>query len=200
MVNHGISTGALFLLVGVIYDRRHTREVDEFGGLAKVMPFYAAVFLIVTFASIGLPGTNGFIGEFLVIIGAFPPSDSADSPGSTPCGAAAGVILAAVYMLSVDPEDVLRPAQKPEEQAPRPDLTGRETLALAPLVVMIFVIGFYPTLFLDRMIGLSCRRSTSTTKTVWAEPSTRTNRPRLLADTSFRAAERGAPPVQKAKR
>ena len=71
MVNHGISTGALFLLVGVIYDRRHTRELDEFGGLAKVMPVYATLFVIVTMSSIGLPGTNGFVGEFMILSGAF---------------------------------------------------------------------------------------------------------------------------------
>jgi NADH-quinone oxidoreductase subunit M len=71
MVNHGISTGALFLLVGVLYDRRHTRDLAEFGGLAKVMPWYAAVFVLVTMSSIGLPGTNGFIGEFLIITGTF---------------------------------------------------------------------------------------------------------------------------------
>src|SRR5205814_1754464 len=71
MVNHGISTGALFLLVGVIYDRRHTRMIDEFGGLAKVMPIYAALFVIVTFASVGVPGTNGFIGEFMIIMGTY---------------------------------------------------------------------------------------------------------------------------------
>src|SRR5262249_10099094 len=71
MVNHGISTGALFMLVGVIYDRRHTRMVDEFGGLAKVIPVYAAIFVIVTLASIGVPGTNGFVGEFMVVTGTF---------------------------------------------------------------------------------------------------------------------------------
>ena len=85
MVNHGISTGALFLLVGVIYDRRHTRMVDEFGGLAKVMPVYAALFLIVTFASIGVPGTNGFIGEFMIITGTFVVgAPRRRSPASTP--------------------------------------------------------------------------------------------------------------------
>src|SRR6185369_13161276 len=94
MVNHGISTGALFMLVGIVYDRRHTREVGEFGGLAKVMPIYAAVFLVVTFSSIGVPGTNGFVGEFLIITGTFNSESLSNFSGIHTVGAAAGVILA----------------------------------------------------------------------------------------------------------
>jgi len=150
MVNHGMSTGALFLLVGVIYDRRHTREVDEFGGLAKVMPIYATVFLIVTFASVGVPGTNGFIGEFLVIMGTFLSERLGKFAGIHTVGAAAGVILAAVYMLSVVQKMFFGPLTNPKNKN-LPDMTVRETLAVAPFIVMIFVIGFFPSIFLDRM-------------------------------------------------
>ena len=94
MLNHGVSTGALFLLVGVIYDRRHTRLIDEFGGLANRMPLYAAFFLIVTLSSIGLPGLNGFVGEFLILLGTFGASQRARGVRR-----AIGVILSAVYML-----------------------------------------------------------------------------------------------------
>jgi NADH-quinone oxidoreductase subunit M len=150
MVNHGISTGALFLLVGVIYDRRHTRMLDEFGGLAKVMPLYAALFVIVTLASIGVPGTNGFIGEFMVISATFVSKPLNMFSGMQTVGAAAGVILAAVYMLGVVQKMFFGPLTNPKNQH-LPDLTRRETLALAPLVAMIFVIGLFPGVFLDRM-------------------------------------------------
>jgi len=150
MVNHGVSTGALFLLVGVIYDRRHTREVDEFGGLAKVMPLYAVVFLIVTFASVGVPGTNGFVGEFLIIMGTFLSERLGKFAGIHTVGAAAGVILAAVYMLYVVQKMFFGPLTNPKNKH-LPDLTVRESLALAPFVLMIFVIGFFPSIFLDRM-------------------------------------------------
>jgi NADH-quinone oxidoreductase subunit M len=150
MINHGISTGALFLLVGVIYDRRHTRMVDEFGGLAKVMPIYAALFVIVTMASVGVPGTNGFIGEFMVISGTFVSERLGVFSGIQTVGAAAGVILAAVYMLSVVQKMFFGPLSNPKNKD-LPDLTRREILALAPLVAMIFVIGLFPSVFLDRM-------------------------------------------------
>jgi NADH-quinone oxidoreductase subunit M len=149
MVNHGISTGALFLLVGVIYDRRHTREVREFGGLAKVMPLYAAVFVIVTLSSIGVPGTNGFVGEFLVIIGTFV-SEPLGSHGQLQAVlATAGVILAAVYMLSLVQKMFFGPVSNPKNER-LPDLNPRESVALAPLVALIFVIGLFPSLFLER--------------------------------------------------
>ena len=150
MINHGISTGALFLLVGVIYDRRHTRMVDEFGGLAKVMPIYAALFVIVTFASVGVPGTNGFIGEFMVITGTYVSEVLGVFSGIQAVGAAAGVILAAIYMLGTVQKMFFGPLTNPKNQH-LPDLTRRETLALAPLVAMIFVIGLFPGVFLDRM-------------------------------------------------
>jgi len=150
MVNHGISTGALFMLVGVIYDRRHTREVNEFGGLAKVMPIYATLFLIVTFSSIGVPGTNGFVGEFMIITGTFVSERLANFSGIHTVGAAAGVILAAVYMLDVVQKVFFGPLSNPKNKHLK-DLTVRESLALAPLILMIFVIGFVPGIFLDRI-------------------------------------------------
>jgi NADH-quinone oxidoreductase subunit M len=150
MVNHGISTGALFLLVGVIYDRRHTRELSEFGGLAKVMPTYAVLFLIVTFASIGVPGTNGFVGEFMIISGTFVSERLNTFAGIHTVGAAAGVILAAVYMLGAVQKMFFGPLTNPKNKH-LPDVTVRETLALAPLVLMIFVIGFFPSIFTSRM-------------------------------------------------
>ena len=149
MVNHGISTGALFLLIGVIYDRRHTREIREFGGLAKVMPVYTAVFVIVTMSSIGVPGTNGFVGEFLVIMGTFV-SLPLGSHGQLQAGLATlGVILAAVYMLSLVQKMFFGPLSNPKNKN-LSDLSVRETLALAPLVALIFVIGLFPNLFIER--------------------------------------------------
>ena len=150
MVNHGISTGALFLLVGVIYDRRHTRLVSEFGGIAKVMPIYAALFVLVTFSSIGVPGTNGFVGEFMIIMGTFSSERLGRFAGIHTIGAAFGVILAAVYMLSVVQKVFFGPLTHPRNKG-LSDISARETLALAPLVAMIFVIGLFPAIFLDRM-------------------------------------------------
>ncbi len=149
MVNHGISTGALFLLVGVIYDRRHTREISEFGGLAKVMPVYAAVFLVVTMASVGVPGTNGFVGEFMVIMGTYTSPYLGKFHWVDAALAAFGVILAAVYMLSVVQKVFFGPLKNPKNFH-LPDLTIREGVALAPLVIMVFVIGLFPSTFLSR--------------------------------------------------
>jgi NADH-quinone oxidoreductase subunit M len=156
MVNHGISTGALFLLVGVIYDRRHTRHVEDFGGLAKPMPLYAALFVIATLASIGLPGTNGFIGEFMVITGTFVSNKLGHVNGIQSVGAAIGVILGALYMLSVVQKMFFGPVTKKENKN-LPDLNGREIIALAPLVALIFVIGFFPNIFLSQVRGAVSR-------------------------------------------
>ncbi len=149
MVNHGISTGALFLLVGVIYDRRHTRQIKEFGGLAKVMPVYAAIFIIVTMASVGVPGTNGFVGEFLVIMGTYTSPYLGKFAGIDAVLAAFGVILAAIYMLTVVQKVFFGPLKNPKNFH-LPDINTRETVALAPLLIMIFVIGFFPSTFLSR--------------------------------------------------
>jgi len=150
MINHGISTGALFLLVGVIYDRRHTRQLREFGGLAKVMPVYAALFVIVTMSSVGVPGTNGFVGEFMIILGTFVSLPLGSHAQLQAVLASAGVILAAVYMLSVVQKMFFGPLKNPKNKA-LPDLNVRETVALAPLIALIFVIGFFPEIFLSRM-------------------------------------------------
>src|SRR3954469_16827295 len=150
MLNHGVSTGALFLLVGVIYDRRHTRLVAEFGGIAKVMPIYAAVFVIVTMSSIGVPGTNGFVGEFMIMMGTFV-SPALGGNAKLQAGlSAAGVILAAVYMLSVVQKMFFGPLSNPKNKRLK-DVTPREIIALAPLIAMIFVIGWFPSLFTSRM-------------------------------------------------
>jgi NADH-quinone oxidoreductase subunit M len=150
MVNHGISTGALFLLVGVLYDRRHTRQLDEFGGLAKVMPIFAALFVVVTLSSIGLPGTNGFVGEFMIITGTFISNKLGHFNGVQAVGAALGVILGAIYMLGAVQKMFFGPITKPENKVLH-DINRREILAVAPLIVLIFVIGFFPNIFISRM-------------------------------------------------
>ncbi|MGZ6091597.1 MAG: complex I subunit 4 family protein [Polyangiales bacterium] len=151
MVNHGISTGALFLLVGVIYDRRHTRELAEFGGLAKVMPWFAAAWVIITFSSVGLPATNGFVGEWLVISGAFMSHGTLGQWGrSQAIGAAFGVILGAAYMLTVTQKMFFGPLDNPKNKN-LPDLTRRESIGLAPLVVLVFAIGLFPRVLTEPM-------------------------------------------------
>ena len=142
-INHGLTTGALFLLVGMIYERRHTKKIAEFGGLAKVMPIYAGMFLFVTFASIGLPGLNGFVGEFLVLIGSYPTLQVFTII------AAGGVIFAAIYLLWAY-ERVFTGLPDKEENRALKDLSGREIAILAPLVVLMLVLGLYPKLLLDR--------------------------------------------------
>ena len=158
MLNHGVSTGALFILVGCIYERRHTRDFEAFGGIAKVMPVYTLLFVIVTMSSVGLPGTNGFVGEFMIMSGAFS-SGFLNNPTGVGLGshffnltlfAATGVIFAAVYMLHA----VLKVFWGPLKHSVNEkltDLTQREKLTLAPLVVLIFWIGLYPATFLDDM-------------------------------------------------
>jgi NADH-quinone oxidoreductase subunit M len=146
MVNHGLSTGALFLIVGMIYERRHTREMDAFGGLWRVMPVYAVLTLIVTLSSMGLPGLNGFVGEFTILLGAFG-SRALNSPWFAGL-AATGVILAAVYMLYMFQKMFLGPLDKEENRALL-DLNWREVVTLAPLLVFIFWIGLYPAPFFN---------------------------------------------------
>lgn len=148
MVNHGISTGALFLIVGMIYERRHTREMEAFGGLWKVMPVYATLTLIVTLSSMGLPGLNGFVGEFAILLGAFG-SETLRSALFAGFGAL-GVILAAIYMLQMFQKLFLGPLDKPENQALK-DLSWREIVTLAPLLIFVFWIGLYPKPFFALM-------------------------------------------------
>jgi NADH-quinone oxidoreductase subunit M len=156
MVNHGVSTGMLFLLFGVVYDRRHTRQLDQFGGLAKPMPIYATLFVIATLASVGLPGTNGFIGEFMVITGTFASRYLGHFNGVQAVGAAVGVILGAIYMLMVVQKMFFGPVTR-KENAALTDVNARELVSLAPLAMMIFVIGFFPNIFLTRIKDAASR-------------------------------------------
>jgi NADH-quinone oxidoreductase subunit M len=144
MLNHGVSTGALFLIVGMLSDRRHTRLIAEFGGLKKVLPKLTTAFLIVTLASIGLPGLNGFVGELLILVGAFrwDPRYAAV--------AATGVLLSAVYMLWMFQRVNYGPVTN-EENAHLPDLTMRERWALWPAVAMCIFMGVAPMVFLKPM-------------------------------------------------
>jgi len=144
MINHGISTGALFLIVGMLYERRHTRMIADFGGLAKSMPVFSTFFMIIALSSIGLPFTNGFVGEFLILLGTF----AANKVYAVL--AATGVVLAACYMLWMLQRVIFGKLDKPENENLK-DLDGREKLVLIPLVILIFWIGIYPKPFLNRM-------------------------------------------------
>ncbi|MFN8627138.1 MAG: NADH-quinone oxidoreductase subunit M [Candidatus Binatia bacterium] len=144
MLNHGLSTGALFLVVGVIYERRHTRLIREFGGLWQPLPLYGAVFMIVMLSSVGLPGLNGFVGEFLILLGAFQTQPLAAIVGTS------GVLLGAVYMLWMYQRVMFGPLTNPANKELR-DLAPREILVFLPILVMLFVMGLYPKPFLDRM-------------------------------------------------
>jgi len=143
MLNHGVSTGGLFLIVGMLSDRRHTRLISEFGGLKKVAPRLVAAFLIVTLSSIGLPGLNGFVGEFLILLGAF-----AWNPKFA-AFAATGVILSATYMLWMFQR--VNYGTVTEKNASLPDLSGREWALVVPIIAMAVLMGVLPNLFLRPM-------------------------------------------------
>jgi len=144
MINHGLSTGALFFLIGMIYERRHTRLIESYGGIARVVPMFAALLTLVTFSSIGVPGTNGFIGEFLVLLGAF-----RTTPVMTVI-ATTSVIIAAAYLLWAIQRILFNPLDKPENEH-IPDLNRRELALMAPLVAGIIWLGVYPAPVLRRM-------------------------------------------------
>jgi NADH-quinone oxidoreductase subunit M len=142
MINHGISTGALFLIVGILYERRHTRLISDYGGLSHRMPIYATVFLIMTLSSIGLPALNGFVGELLIIMGTFA------APGLWIYAALAviGIVLGAAYMLWLYQRVMLGKLENPLNQV-LPDLNMRELATFIPLIILAFWIGIYPTYF-----------------------------------------------------
>jgi len=140
MINHGLSTGALFLMVGMIYERRHTRLISEFGGLWKVVPAFSVLFLVVVLSSLGLPGLNGFVGEFLVLVGAFQVNPWLAAFATT------GIIFAAVYLLWMY-QRVIFGEVTHEENRHLTDLSLREWAVLVPLLVMIVWIGVYPSAF-----------------------------------------------------
>jgi NADH-quinone oxidoreductase subunit M len=142
MLSHGLSTGAMFLLLGMLYERRHTRTIAAFGGMAAVAPVFAAFFIFTALASIGLPGTSGFVGEFMALIGTFQTHPVVAIFAST------GVIFAAYYMLPMVQRMWFNKLDNEENRIA--DLNGRELTVLIPLVVMMLLLGAYPKPFLER--------------------------------------------------
>ena len=142
MVNHGVVSSALFMLVGVVYDRMHTRDLSRFGGLVKVMPIYALVFLVMTLAAIGLPGTGSFVGEFLILLGSFPVAQSATFLATF------GVVLGAAYMLWLTKRMIFGLPETGEVER-LTDMDKREIGMFMPLVVLVFLFGLYPNVFLN---------------------------------------------------
>jgi NADH-quinone oxidoreductase subunit M len=137
MVSHGLVSGALFLCVGVVYDRMHTRDIAAYGGLVNRMPVYAAVFMLFTMANVGLPGTSGFVGEFLSLMGTFKVNTWVASLATT------GVILSACYALWLYRKIIFGTIEKPSLAAIM-DMDAREILVFAPLVILTLLFGFYP--------------------------------------------------------
>ena len=159
MLNHGVSTGALFLLVGFIYERRHTREISEFGGLANVMPIYATIFVITTMSSVGLPFLNGFVGEFLIMVGMWKSHDTCALPATANWNyiatmlAGTGVIFAAVYLLWMI-QRVFFGKVTNEKNRTLADLSWREIGLMVPLLFLMVYMGVYPSPFLDAIGGI----------------------------------------------
>ena len=143
-LNHGISTGGLFLVVGIVYERRHTRMISEYGGLSKVMPMFAAIFAVMMLSSIGLPALNGFVGELLILQGAF----VANRTWAIVAGS--GIVLGAAYMLWLFQRTMLGKIENPKNEGLK-DLNLREFVTFVPLIIMAVWIGIYPTPFLDRL-------------------------------------------------
>lgn len=142
-INHGVSTGALFLLIGMIYERRHTRMIEDYGGIAKVVPIFATILTIVSLSSIGVPGTNGFIGEFLVLVGSYKTQPVAAVASAT------AVIFAAAYLLWALQRIIYNPLSKKENEGIK-DLNWREIGLLVPLIAAILWIGVYPKPLLEK--------------------------------------------------
>ncbi|HSB54775.1 MAG TPA: proton-conducting transporter membrane subunit, partial [Gemmatimonadales bacterium] len=144
MIGHGLATGALFFLVGMLYERRHTRDISAYGGIAKVVPVFSLLFTVVALASIGLPGLNGFVGEFLVLLGSF-----RDHPVATGI-ATTGVIFAAAYLLWALQRIIYNPLDKAENET-LTDLNARELAVMLPLVIGIVWLGLFPGPVLQRI-------------------------------------------------
>ncbi|MEX2180080.1 MAG: proton-conducting transporter membrane subunit, partial [Gemmatimonadaceae bacterium] len=144
MINHGISTGALFFLIGMMYERRHTRMIEAYGGIARAVPLFAVLLTIVAFSSIGVPGTNGFIGEFLVLLGTFKTYPVLAVISATV------VVFAAAYLLWAIQRILFNPLDKKENEH-IPDLNRRELALMLPLIACIFWLGVYPQPVLERM-------------------------------------------------
>ncbi|CAB1060010.1 NADH-ubiquinone oxidoreductase chain M (EC [Olavius sp. associated proteobacterium Delta 1] len=193
MINHGISTGALFLIVGMIYERRHTRRIEDFGGLARVMPVFAAFVLVVVFSSIGLPGTNGFIGEILILIGVFKANVLAAVLATT------GIILAAVYMLWMYQRVIFGKITHPANEELK-DLNGREIITLASIVLLILWIGIYPKPFL-RLTSAGTSHLVSTVQQKHAQTQAqrvaiRVQGQAVWVSTSYRTGNRQNPNIE----
>ena len=167
MVSHGLTTGALFFLIGMIYERRHTRRIPDYGGLAAVMPIFAGIFLFMAFASAGLPGLSGFIGEFTILLGSYL------SFPLLAVVAGFGVVLAAVYLLWAYERMFTGPVENPENEGLR-DLGVRELAIMVPLVVLVIALGVYPKPILDRV-----------------EPSVEVILDRVVATTDYEVPEYG---------
>ncbi|MHB8420014.1 MAG: complex I subunit 4 family protein [Myxococcales bacterium] len=189
MLSHGVTTGALFVLVGMLYERRHTRALSGYGGIAARLPALSAVFLLVTLAAIGLPGTNGFVGEFLILAGAWNSKLQA-APWLTAAGAL-GVILGAVYMLWMYQRVFFGPLEKDENRG-LPDLSLREWAVLAPLAALIVLMGIFPQPLLDR-IQPAAERLVSRMQVHHAEEAG-TEPPSLLTMRSLERPPRRPPP------
>jgi NADH-quinone oxidoreductase subunit M len=167
-VSHGISTGALFLLVGMIYERRHTRMIEDYGGIAKVVPIFSTILTIVALSSIGVPGTNGFIGEFLVLVGSFKTQPVAAVISAT------AVIFAAAYLLWALQRIIYNTLSKPENEGIK-DLNWREIGLLVPLILAIVWIGVYPKPLLEKTEPAARRLVTYVEASVGKTPVTASN-------------------------
>jgi NADH-quinone oxidoreductase subunit M len=143
MVNHGLSTGLLFLLIGMVYERRHSRELSDYGGIARVMPMFAFFFVFSVLSSVGLPGLNGFVGEWLILLGAFEASPVLTAVGVT------GVVFGAVYLLRATRLMLFGEITSDQNRA-LTDLTGREIGLLTPICLLCLVIGVMPGPFIER--------------------------------------------------
>ncbi len=196
MLSHGLSTGALFLLVGILYERRHTREISEYGGLAKQMPLFAFTFMVVMLSSIGLPGLNGFVGEILILMGSFEHHKLATGLAAT------GIILGAVYMLWVYQRVMFGKLTNPKNQD-LPDLSRREIVYMAPLLVLIVLMGVYPQPFLakmapsvDQVLAQVQPASARTATARKAQPRSKARRgSKAVRRSKAQRGERGAPRI-----